>query len=68
MDKLIKFIKTDMGKLVAAAAGIALLLLVIKAAAPGSVNICVNNGDDCVVSFRKAKKTAKKKRKKNKKN
>ena len=66
MDKLVKFFKTDIGKLSAAVAGIGLLLLIIKAATPNTVNICVNNGSDCVVSFKKAKKTAKKKRGKKK--
>ena len=67
MDKLMKFFKTDNGKLVAVIMGIALLLLLIGAATPNTINICINNGDNCVVSTKSAKRINKGKRKKNKK-
>ncbi|MBQ9384995.1 MAG: hypothetical protein IJT87_12255 [Ruminiclostridium sp.] len=61
--QLKKIFKTDIGKILAVIAGIGLLLLIIKAATPNTVNICVNNGNDCVLSFKKAKKTKKPKKK-----
>ncbi len=67
MDKIKGFINTDIGKLAAAAAGIFLFLIIIKLATPNNLNIYVNNGADCVVSTRSAKKVIKRKPKKNKK-
>ncbi len=67
MDKLMKFLKSDNGKLVSVAAGIGLVLLIIKAATPDTLNIYMNNGADCVVSSKSAKKIIKKKPKKAKK-
>ena len=67
MEKVMKFFKTDNGKLVAVLAGIVLFLLVIAAATPNTINMCINNGDDCVVSTKSAKRVHKGKRKKNKK-
>lgn len=66
MDKIKEFIKTDNGKLAAAAAGILLLLVIIKLATPNNLNIYMNNGADCVVSTKSAKKVIKRKPKKNK--
>ena len=68
MEKLRKFITTDNGKLVAIIAGIVLFLLIIAAATPNTINMCINNGDDCVVSTKSAKRVIKGKRKKDKKN
>ncbi|MBP3855926.1 MAG: hypothetical protein IK990_10000 [Ruminiclostridium sp.] len=66
MDKLMNFFKTDNGKIVAVIAGIVLLLLVIGAATPNTINMCINNGDNCVVSTKSAKRVNKGKRRKNK--
>ena len=54
MEKVMKFLKSDNGKLVAIAAGIVLFLLIIAAATPNTINMCINNGDDCVVSTKSA--------------
>lgn len=67
MDKLMKFFKTDNGKLVAVIAVIALVLLAINAATPNTINMCINNGNDCAVSTKTAKRIYKGKRKKDKK-
>jgi len=68
MDKLMNFLKTDNGKLVGIIAGIILLLLIIAAATPNSINLIINSGPDAVLSMKSAKKTIKRKRKKEKKN
>ena len=62
MDKLKKFLKSDNGKIVSAAAGVGIALLIIKAATPDTLNIYMNNGADCVVSAKSAKKIIKKKK------
>ena len=62
MEKAMKFLKTDNGKLVGIIAGIVLLLLVIAAATPNSVNVIINGGEECVVSTKSARKTVKRKR------
>ncbi len=62
MEKLMKFIKTDNGKLVAVVAGVVLLLIIIKVATPSSLNFIINNGSDCVLGFKSAKKSAKRKK------
>ena len=67
MEKFIEFLKTDKGKLVGAVLGIVLVLAVIAAATPKSINLIINSGDEPVLSFRTAKKTIKRKRRKNKK-
>ena len=61
--QLKKVFNTDLGEILAVVAGIGLLLLIVKAATPNTVNIMVNNGADCVVSFRKARKAGKPKKK-----
>lgn len=66
MDKLMKFLKTDNGKLVAVIGAIALILLFIAVAAPKSINLIINSGSDCVLSFKSAKKNNKRKPRKNK--
>ncbi|MBO6229180.1 MAG: hypothetical protein J6O50_01320 [Ruminiclostridium sp.] len=68
MERVMKFLKTDNGKLFAVIAVIALILLFIGAATPNTINMCINNGDNCVVSTRSAKRINKGKRKKDKKN
>ncbi|MBR5090744.1 MAG: hypothetical protein IK093_15035 [Ruminiclostridium sp.] len=67
MEKLVNFLKTDKGKLVGIAAGIVLLLLVIWAATPNSINLIINSGQDCAIGFKSAKKTTKRKPQKAKK-
>lgn len=67
MEKVINFLKTDNGKLVGAAAGIILLIIFIAVATPNTINMCINNGDDCVVSTKSAKRVIKGRRKKDKK-
>ena len=67
MEKVMNFLKTDNGKLVAVIAGIVLFLLFIAAATPNTINMCINNGNDCVVSTKSAKRIFKGKRKKDKK-
>ena len=61
--QLKKVFNTDLGKILAVVAGIGLLLLIVKAATPNTVNIMVNNGADCVVSFKKARNAGKPKKK-----
>ncbi len=67
MEKVINFLKTDNGKLVGVLAGIALFILICAVAAPNSINVIMNGGEDCVVSTKSAKKIIKRKRKKDKK-
>ena len=67
MEKVMKFFKTDNGKLVAVLVGIVLFLLVIAAATPNTINMCINNGDNCAVSTKSAKRIFKGKRSKAKK-
>ena len=63
MDKLMEFIKTEKGKkIVYAVAGVIIALLFIKVATPNKVNVFINNGNDCVVSTKSAKKIIKKKK------
>lgn len=62
MDKIMKFLKSDTGKIVSAVAGICIALLFVKAATPNTLNVYTNNGNDCVVSSKTAKKIIKKKK------
>ena len=68
MEKLIKFLKTDNGKLAAVLAGAAFLLLILWVISPNTINMCINNGENCAVSTKSAKRISKGKRRKNKKN
>ncbi len=68
MEKLVNFLKTDNGKLVAAICGVVLFFVFVAVAAPKSINLIINSGSDCVLSFKSAKKTIKRKRRKEKKN
>lgn len=63
LEKIKEFLSTKNGRIAAAAVGGALLLLLIlKAAAPKSVNIFINNGNDCQNSMKSAKRTVKNKK------
>ena len=62
MDKIMDFLKTDAGKIVSVIAGICIALLFVKAATPDTLNVYTNNGNDCVVSSKTAKKIIKKKK------
>lgn len=60
LEKIKKFLNTKNGRIAATALGGAmLLLLLVKAAAPKSVNIFINNAKDCQNSMKSAKKTEK---------
>ena len=64
MDKVIEKIKALMADknsriVILSAAGILLLLLVVKAAVPKNVNIFINNGDECQNAMKTARKRSK---------
>ena len=67
MEKVMNFLKTDTGKLVGIFAGIVLLILICAVAAPNSINVIMNGGEDCGISTKSARKTVKRKRRKEKK-
>ena len=64
MDKVIEKIKALMADknsriVILSAAGILLLLLVVKAAVPKNVNIFINNGNECQNAMKTARKRSK---------
>ena len=64
MDKVIEKIKALMADknsriVILSAAGILLLLLIVKAAVPKNVNIFINNGDECQNAMKTARKRSK---------
>ncbi len=67
MNNLKELLNTKNGKIAAVVLGIILLLLVIRAATPKSINILVNGGNECQVTMGKCKKKYKGKKDKKKK-
>ena len=64
MDKVIEKIKELMADrnsriVILSAAGILLLLLIVKAAVPKNINIFINNGDECQNAMKTARKSSK---------
>ena len=60
LERIKGFLNTKNSRIAATALGGAmLLLLLVKAAAPKSVNIFINNAKDCQNSMKSAKKTEK---------
>ena len=60
LEKIKEFLNTKNGRIaVAAVGGAVLLLLLVKASAPKSVSIFINNAKDCQNSMKSAKKTEK---------
>ncbi len=71
MNNIKELTYTQNGRIAIIVLGIALLLLLVKAAAPETINLIVSNGNECTITLGKSKKIKKGKKdnkKKNKKN